>query len=76
MMGEEPVGAACDCPYLNIHDAVVRDNDKLYALLGQCLDEMRYAGWNTPAADQQGRWSVFCAVLNCLHPEVEQEVER
>jgi hypothetical protein len=66
----EPVGVNCDCPYLNIHDAVVKDHDTAMALLQQCLDEMRYAGWNKPIADQQGRWSVFGAVLNYLHPEI------
>lgn len=72
-MNQKPVGVDCDCPYLNIHDAVVRDNDKAHALLQQCLDEMQYAGWNKPNADQQGRWNVFSAVLDFLHPTVESE---
>jgi len=59
--------------YINIHDAVVRDNDKAISLLRQCLDEMQYAGWNKPNADQQGRWNVFSAVLDYLYPTVECE---
>ena len=72
-MNQNPVGVECDCPYLNIHDAVVRDHDKAISLLKQCLDEMQYAGWNKPTADQQGRWNVFSSVLNYLHPTVEGE---
>ena len=67
------VGQDCDCPYLNIHDAVVKDNDKALSLLSQCLDEMQYAGWNKPCADQKGRWNVFSAVLNYLHPSIESD---
>ena len=67
------VGQDCDCPYLNIHDAVVKDNDKALSLLSQCLDEMQYAGWNKPCADQQGRWNVFGAVLNYLHPSIKSD---
>ena len=56
------------CPYLEIHDAVVRDNDRAHALLEQCFDEMGYAGWNKLVADQQGQWNVFNALLEFLHP--------
>lgn len=72
-MNQKPIGVECDCPYLNIHDAVVRDHDKAVSLLQQCLDEMQYAGWNKPNADQQGRWNVFSDVLNYLHPTVAGE---
>lgn len=75
-MNQKPVGVECDCPYLNIHDVVVRDHDKAIALLRQCLDEMHYAGWNKPNADQQGRWNAFSAVLDYLHPAIASEKEK
>ena len=42
-------------------------------LLEQCLDEMGYAGWNQPIKDNVGRWNVFSAVLNHLHPPVRSD---
>lgn len=42
-------------------------------LLEQCLDEMGYAGWNQPIKDNIGRWDVFSAVLNHLHPPVRSD---
>ncbi len=72
-MNQKPVGVDCDCPYLIIHDSVVKDHDKAISLLRQCLDEMKYAGWNKPTADQKGRWNVFSSVLDYLHPTVEGE---
>jgi hypothetical protein len=50
----------CDpCPYLEIHDAVVKDHDKAMELLRQCVDEMRYAGWNKFVSDNTGRNAVY-----------------
>lgn len=72
-MNQKPVGVECDCPYLNIHDAMAKDHDKAISLLRQCLDEMQYAGWNKQTADQQGRWNVFSSVLNFLHSPIEGE---
>ena len=60
------VDEAWDDPYKDIHDAVVRDNDRAMALLRQCLDEMDYAGWGEPVVDQQGRRAVFNAVREYL----------
>jgi hypothetical protein len=54
---QEPV--CCSCPYIEIHDAVVKDNDKAIALLRQCFDEMRYAGWNKFVSDNTGRNAVY-----------------
>jgi hypothetical protein len=66
-------GLECDCPYLKIHDAVVRDNDKANSLLEQCFDEMGYAGWNKPTTDYQGQLNVFNAVLDYLNPPEEEK---
>ena len=68
-MDQKPVGVECDCPYLNIHDAVVKDNDRLYALLGRCETEMRYAGWNKPTSDNPARYHVYSDVVGQITGE-------
>ena len=61
---EQPVCAPC--PYLEIHDAVVKDNDKATALLQQCLEEMRYAGWNKFESDNTARNGIYEQVQEFL----------
>ena len=61
---EQPVCAPC--PYLEIHDAVVKDNDKATALLWQCLEEMRYAGWNKFESDNTARNGIYEQVQEFL----------
>ena len=61
---EQPVCASC--PYLEIHDAVVKDNDKATALLRQCLEEMRYAGWNKFESDNTARNGIYEQVQEFL----------
>jgi hypothetical protein len=58
-MNQKPVGVECDCPYLTIHDAVVRDNDHALALLRRAETEMRYAGWNKYEPDNSARNGVY-----------------
>ena len=59
--------------YIDVHDAVVNDNDRLYELLKWCEVEMRYAGWGTYEADNSGRNGVYEQVLSYLHPPVKGE---
>ena len=56
---DQQESVCCSCPYIEIHDAVVKDNDKAIALLRQCFDEMRYAGWNKFESDNTGRNAVY-----------------
>lgn len=72
-MHQKPVGVECDCLYLNIHDAVCRDNDRLYELLSRCEVEMRYAGWTKLEADNTARNGVYEQVRRTLYPEIEKE---
>jgi len=58
-MNQKPVGIECDCPYLIIHDAVVRDNDRALDLLRRAETEMLYAGWNVYQSDNSARNSVY-----------------
>jgi hypothetical protein len=53
------VGIECDCPYLKIHDAVARDNDRALDLLRRAETEMRYAGWNKYESDNSARNGVY-----------------
>ena len=71
-MNQKPVGVDCDCPYLNIHDAVVKDNDRLYELLSRCEVEMRYAGWTKLEADNTARNGVYEQVKHELYPTIER----
>jgi len=71
-MNQKPVGVECDCPYLNIHDAVSRDNDRLYELLSRCEVEMRYAGWNKYEADNTARNGVYEQIKRTLYPTIER----
>jgi hypothetical protein len=52
--------------YIDIHDAVVKDNDRLMALLHRCETEMRYAGWAHQQADQPARTQVYKDVVRAL----------
>jgi hypothetical protein len=52
--------------YIEIHDAVVADSDKAYALLRWAETEMRYAGWDTRLNDQHGRTDVYEAIKEFL----------
>ena len=70
-MNQKPVGVDCDCPYINIHDAVVRDHDRLYELLKRCEVEMRYAGWNKYDADNTARNGIYEQVKRTLYHEKE-----
>jgi hypothetical protein len=45
--------------YIEIHDAVVRDNDRALDLLRQAETEMRYAGWIKYEADNSARNGVY-----------------
>ncbi len=58
-MNQKPVGIECDCPYLIIHDAVVRDNDRALELLRRAETEMLYAGWNVYQSDNSARNGVY-----------------
>lgn len=58
-MNQKPVGIECDCPYLIIHEAVVRDNDRALDLLRRAETEMRYAGWNVYQPDNSARNGVY-----------------
>ena len=69
----EAVGENPCQPYIDIHDAVVKDNDRLYALLGRCETEMRYAGWNKFEADNTARNGVYEQVKRTLFPTIESE---
>ena len=71
-MNQDPVGVECDCPYLNIHDAVCRDNDRLYELLRRCEVEMRYAGWDKYEADNTARNGVYEQIKRTLYPTIER----
>ena len=52
--------------YIKIHDAVVADSDKAYALLRWAETEMRYANWDKRVADNHGRADVYEAILEFL----------
>ncbi len=72
-MNQKSVGVECDCPYLHIHDAVVRDNDRLMELLHRAETEMRYAGWNKYESDNSARNGVYEQIVKFLNPIVEKE---
>lgn len=59
--------AYCEqCPYLEIHDTVVKDNDRALALLRRAETEMRYAGWAKYEADNSARNGVYEQVKRFL----------
>jgi|LauGreDrversion4_2_1035121.scaffolds.fasta_scaffold01401_4 hypothetical protein len=68
-----PVGVECDCPYLNIHDAVIRENARLTELLHRAETEMRYAGWDKYESDNSARNGVYEQIVKFLNPVVEKE---
>jgi len=45
-----------------------KELSEAYELLQQCEVEMRYAGWANEVGDNYGRFRVYSAVLNFLHP--------
>lgn len=47
------------CAYLEIHDAVVKDNDRALDLLRRAETEMRYAGWTKYESDNSARNGVY-----------------
>jgi hypothetical protein len=52
--------------YIEIHDAVVRDNDRAFDLLRRAETEMRYAGWNKYESDNSARNGVYEQVKQFL----------
>jgi cell wall assembly regulator SMI1 len=52
--------------YIDIHDAVVKDNDRLIELLRRAEVEMRYAGWNKYEADNSARNGVYEQIVRQL----------
>lgn len=47
------------CVYLEIHDVVVKDNDRALDLLRRAENEMRYAGWTKLESDNPARNGVY-----------------
>lgn len=45
--------------YIEMHDAVVRDNDRALDLLRRAETEMRYAGWTKYESDNSARNGVY-----------------
>ena len=45
--------------YIEMHDAVVRDNDRALDLLRRAETEMRYAGWTKYENDNSARNGVY-----------------
>ena len=70
MNKNQPLGVECDCPYMNIHDAVVKDNDRALDLLRRAETEMRYAGWNKYEADNTARNGVYEQIKQFLGDSV------
>ena len=52
--------------YIEIHDAVVRDNDRALDLLRRAETEMRYAGWTKYEADNSARNGVYEQIKHFL----------
>jgi hypothetical protein len=63
------------CAYLEIHDAVVRDNDRALDLLRRAETEMRYAGWNKYESDNSARNGVYEQIKQFLetHPAAQRQ---
>jgi hypothetical protein len=55
--------------YMEIHDAIAEDNDKLYAILRLAEVEMRYANWGEYHADNYDRYDVYESIKNALKGE-------
>lgn len=52
--------------YIEIHDAVVKDNDRALDLLRRVETEMRYAGWNKYESDNSARNGVYEQIKHFL----------
>lgn len=52
--------------YMDIHDAVVKDNDRARELLGRAENEMRYAGWTKYESDNSARNGVYEQIKDFL----------
>lgn len=52
--------------YMDIHDAVVKDNDRAHELLGRAENEMRYAGWTKYESDNSARNGVYEEIKDFL----------
>jgi hypothetical protein len=52
--------------YIEIHDAVVKDNDRAFDLLRRAETEMRYAGWNKYESDNSARNGVYEQIKHFL----------
>lgn len=45
--------------YIEVHDAVMKDNDRAMELLRRAENEMRYAGWTRFESDNPARNGVY-----------------
>lgn len=45
--------------YIEVHDAVMKDNDRAMELLRRAENEMRYAGWTKLESDNPARNGVY-----------------
>lgn len=52
--------------YMDIHDAVVKDNDRAMELLSRAENEMRYAGWTKFESDNPARNGVYEQIKDFL----------
>ena len=68
----DTLGAECNCPYMDILDAVNRYNDRLYELLSRCEAEMRYAGWDKYETDNTARNGVYEQIKQTLYPAIKR----
>lgn len=59
--------------YIELHDAVARDNDRAFDLLLRAETEMRYAGWTKYEPDNSARNGVYEQIVKFLNPVVEKE---
>jgi coproporphyrinogen III oxidase-like Fe-S oxidoreductase len=56
--------------YIEIHDAVVKDNDRALDLLRRAETEMRYAGWTKYENDNSARNGVYEQIKQFLEKPV------
>jgi hypothetical protein len=52
--------------YIELHDAVMKDNDRALDLLRRAETEMRYAGWNKYESDNSARNDVYEQIMRFL----------
>jgi len=52
--------------YIELHDAVMKDNDRALDLLRRAETEMRYAGWNKYESDNSARNDVYEQIVRFL----------